>query len=654
MIKRRYLSLTLVFFLIVSLLIPSKPVQAAREWQRYNQAESLYKQGNIQEAAPILEALVYDMQKIGQNEAAGFCAQYLGKIMDQWGRYEEAVKYYRLEAELWDRLGHQDWTLTDKRRAETINPEIQLFIEKKVGAGSASGKLEPANGAIFGTTILRDPAVNGSLRKAEQVYGRSFSGILGYVLWGDLPSAVSEVEEAKKAGVALQLAWQPDQGLQLVQDNQYTRQFIRELGKLNIPVFLRFGGEMNGDWTQWSGNSELYKEKFRLIASLVQEGAPNVAMVWSPNYVPENEIDTYYPGDQWVDWVGINAYSDYYFRGDPYADTYATIQNYQGHEANPMTKFKAIYQRYSSRKPIMICETGIAWANLQPYQDVSAWGAYNLKRFYGYLPLVYPRIKAVFYFNNDLSEALPGVERSHYRISQNSRMLEAFQEATISPWYLDDPQTSSPLTYERVSGQLPVAGTLACYIPLGPTRISRVEYWANDSLVGASNCPPWRVTYQEGQKVSGELKVIALDEAGQSVLTASFLSSQPQTPAQMTGPSAIRIMFNGQPLVLDVPPIIVKDRVLVPIRVIAEEVLEAQVDWDEKTHTATLVLEGKTVKLRINDDRAYVNRELVKLDVPAQIVNQRTLVPLRFVSESLGAEVSWDGLTQTVNLTRTR
>ncbi|NLK52923.1 MAG: hypothetical protein GX295_10855, partial [Syntrophomonadaceae bacterium] len=78
MIKRRYLSLTLVFFLVASLLIPSKPVQAAREWQRYNQAESLYKQGNLQEAAPILEALVYDMQKIGQNEAAGFCAQYLG------------------------------------------------------------------------------------------------------------------------------------------------------------------------------------------------------------------------------------------------------------------------------------------------------------------------------------------------------------------------------------------------------------------------------------------------------------------------------------------------------------------------------------------------------------------------------------------------
>ncbi|NLC06506.1 MAG: tetratricopeptide repeat protein, partial [Syntrophomonadaceae bacterium] len=259
MITRRSL-FPLVLLLAVSLLLPGNPVQAAGEWARYNQAIALYQQGNYQEAVPVLEELVYDMQRIGQNEAAGFCAQYLGKIMDKWGRYEEAVKYYRLEAELWDPLGHQDWTLTDKRRAETINPEIQLFVEKPAGAGNTSGKFEPANGAIIGTSILRDPAVNGDFNRAEQVYGRSFSGILAYVLWGDLPSAVPEVAEAEKAGVALQLAWQPNQGLQAVQDNQYMHQFIQELSELSVPVFLRFGGEMNGDWTPWSGNPELYKE----------------------------------------------------------------------------------------------------------------------------------------------------------------------------------------------------------------------------------------------------------------------------------------------------------------------------------------------------------------------------------------------------------
>ncbi|NLC06560.1 MAG: hypothetical protein GX755_01105 [Syntrophomonadaceae bacterium] len=380
-----------------------------------------------------------------------------------------------------------------------------------------------------------------------------------------------------------------------------------------------------------------------------------MAMVWAPNYVPEDNIDTFYPGDQWVDWVGINAYSDYYFRGDPNSDIHATTQNYQGAEANPLTKFKAIYQQYSARKPIMICETGIAWANQHPYQDVSAWGAYNLKRFYGYLPLVYPRIKAVFYFNNDLSNAWPGTERSHYCISQNSKMIEAFREVTASPWYLSDPGQSSPIVYEPVSDQLPASGTLACYIPLGPTWISRVEYWSNGSIVGSADCPPWRVTYQAGQ-ISGELTVVALSKDRQQGLTTSFFNSSPTSPAQPQSPetefNSIRILFNGQPLVLDVPPINVDGRVLVPIRVIAEEVLKAQVSWDGQTNTATLELEGKTVTLRINDNRAYVNNQLVKLDVPAQIINGRTLVPLRFVGESLGAEVDWDGTTQTVLLSR--
>ena len=103
----------------------------------------------------------------------------------------------------------------------------------------------------------------------------------------------------------------------------------------------------------------------------------------------------------------------------------------------------------------------------------------------------------------------------------------------------------------------------------------------------------------------------------------------------------IQIILDGRLLVLDVPPIIQEGRALVPFRAIGEA-LGATVNWDSQTQTVIMSLDGTTVSLRIGDMHAYVNGQQVSLDVPALIINGRTMVPLRFVSEALGAEVSWD------------
>lgn len=637
-------------FAFLCLLVSGGVAQAAGEWEKYNRAEELSRQGELAQAMALWKELVDEMQQIGENEAAGFCAQKLGRALDQLGHYEEARYYYQLEARLWDPLGHQDWTVVDKHRAETIDTKVYLFLEKAASEGAPNrtplGKFEPARGAILGTTVARNSELEGSLARAEQVFGRPFSGVLAYVLWGDLPSEVPEVAEAKRAGAYLQLAWQPDQGLAAVKDDGYVREFIRELAEYGGPVFLRFGGEMNGDWTAWSGNAELYKEKFRLIASLVREMAPNVAMVWSPNYVPDEKVDEYYPGDQWVDWVGINAYTDYYCNGNPDMNSATATVFFQGRDANPLSKFKAIYQRYARRKPIMISETGIAWANRQPYEDVSAWGAYNLKRFYAYLPLAYPRVKAVFYFNIDLSGASREAGFSHYAVTQSPRMLAAFKEAVQSPWYLARPGESSPVIYEPVTDQLPPSGALVCYIPLGPVQISRVEYWFGDALVGTSSSPPWRLTYGEGQIAGGgTLKIVAYGENGRPVLTADF-------PVKGETIPPVSIWLDGRQLATDAEPVLSKEgRLLVPARAVLEQ-LGVQVEWDEPAKRVICRKGGDTVVLRIDDPVAEKNGQaLPPMDVPARIIKGRTMVPLRFLLENFQAQVEWDPAARRVNIT---
>ncbi len=97
------------------------------------------------------------------------------------------------------------------------------------------------------------------------------------------------------------------------------------------------------------------------------------------------------------------------------------------------------------------------------------------------------------------------------------------------------------------------------------------------------------------------------------------------------------------------PPIIVDDRTLVPVREVFE-LLGGNVSWDATSRTVSITLDDIEVKLIIDNLTATVNGEEVKLDVPAKIINDKTMVPVRFVSEKCGLNVEWDGFTNTVSI----
>ena len=97
-------------------------------------------------------------------------------------------------------------------------------------------------------------------------------------------------------------------------------------------------------------------------------------------------------------------------------------------------------------------------------------------------------------------------------------------------------------------------------------------------------------------------------------------------------------------------PLIQNDRTLVPVRAIVEA-MGGSVNWDEETQTALLELNGDIITLTLGSQTAFLNEEAHTLDVTPVSINDRTMLPIRFIAESFRFDVEWDGDTQTITIT---
>lgn len=113
--------------------------------------------------------------------------------------------------------------------------------------------------------------------------------------------------------------------------------------------------------------------------------------------------------------------------------------------------------------------------------------------------------------------------------------------------------------------------------------------------------------------------------------------------------SGIRVIIDGNSVAFDVEPQLINDRTVVPMRAVFEA-LGAKVVWESNTKTVFAHKDETYIQVRVGDYYIIKDGEPIKLDSPAVIVEDRTLVPVRAISESFGYSVSWDSGTQTVNI----
>jgi len=135
-----------------------------------------------------------------------------------------------------------------------------------------------------------------------------------------------------------------------------------------------------------------------------------------------------------------------------------------------------------------------------------------------------------------------------------------------------------------------------------------------------------------------------------ALMLALFMWGAEKVHGADNGVGAPEVVFEGENIIFDVLPRIQENRVLVPLRGIFER-LGAQVIWDQQSGTVTILSAGKKIELGINSINAKINGEIWTLDIAPFVINGRTLVPLRFVSENLGAKVEWVPASRQVKIT---
>jgi len=151
-----------------------------------------------------------------------------------------------------------------------------------------------------------------------------------------------------------------------------------------------------------------------------------------------------------------------------------------------------------------------------------------------------------------------------------------------------------------------------------------------------------------------DIVLIAEDNAGnitREVYTTKYIN-QTILKFQINNP----VMYiNDKPVLLDVAPIIIENRTMLPIRWIVEP-LGAKVDWNATEKKVTISLKTTIIELWIGKSIAKINGRNTPIDsnnskVVPIIKNNRAFIPLRFISESLGCDVQWDGVTKIITIT---
>ncbi|GAE92425.1 hypothetical protein JCM21714_1424 [Gracilibacillus boraciitolerans JCM 21714] len=137
-------------------------------------------------------------------------------------------------------------TSRKEQQLEKIDQQLgsTIFIEKN---NVQTEKFEPRNGLYLGGYVIQDEYINASMNTFNEITNKQHASYFRYVGYGK-PFPEEWVENVKSVGGFPQIAWEPNNGLDEVIDDDYLREFAKSAKEAGVPILLRYASEMNGTW----------------------------------------------------------------------------------------------------------------------------------------------------------------------------------------------------------------------------------------------------------------------------------------------------------------------------------------------------------------------------------------------------------------------
>ncbi|MCW5940335.1 MAG: hypothetical protein KF884_11860 [Fimbriimonadaceae bacterium] len=427
---------------------------------------------------------------------------------------------------------------------------LPLFIERVPTAEEArsvySGAVhEPKYGCFLGAYIDLDNRLQSTFTDStgrqhrlpdefERIVGKKHSSYFCYVGYGTrLPK--QWITALAMEDRIVHIALEPNNGLEFVRDDHYLQSLADDLKDTGAKIFLRFASEMNGPWVRWHGDTALYRAKFRLVSRVMKERAPNVAMLWVPYTTPVGGTNLYYPGDDAVDWVGVNMYSVTYYNQN---------KRTPGDRVNPVTKLQRIYRDYAPRKPIVIGEYGATHYSAVEGKETVGFAVRSIRSLYAALPRLYPRVKAVHYFNGNNLE-LAHRQNNNYTVTQNAEVLQAYREAAAAEYYLSSATPRSlPSSPMPLKNDDTVSGTvkLSTWCPWQTSGVRLRWSFASKSFSVSSRDLDWETSWDTNTVPDGPGRLTVEAFQGQRRLATKsvrvVVSNPHRAQARIESPAA--------------------------------------------------------------------------------------------------------------------
>ncbi|MBQ4137893.1 MAG: S-layer homology domain-containing protein, partial [Clostridia bacterium] len=469
---------------------------------------------------------------------------------ERMGMYKEAGKAYEMAdaSAKWLRdntsdpavkAANSEFMKLYKRSMPYFTTEPEVYVASTQGAPFYGELNEPTGGTFSGMCDVYKEGMQSAMLLYAGYNRESFSSFEYY-----LP----DTERTYYLEAAWNVVEENEAALDNISGGATDSYMIKELKYLqsyteahpNCKILLRFGAEVNcwsplnacgSDENKIKAFADKYIKAFRHVADKARKYAPDVALIYSPvDYghwytTPE----TFYPGDDYVDFVGMSTYYNLNAADENKVGSKSDIIWGRGLYQDPIIRVAEIMECASAhKKPVIISECGFSYASSDGVQT-EAHARDKLVEFYTYINMVYPQVKIVNLFNNNFST-------NSYRIYANpihdkadavsALLREAYNSAVQANEAMASTFTGSTLQSYVKLNELNAQDNklkLYTYVPYPNPNANDVTYTLNGKQIAWLNKKPYSTEIDVYSLNQGVNTLSVRISAGKTVVNKDYI-----------------------------------------------------------------------------------------------------------------------------------